>query len=181
MGTVDKADFFEVLKDRKWHPLAEIVYALKNRVPPEIASQFYTKHNRRNAEIRAKQNGEEMDPPTASMAEMVNRGRRSFIRKRLMDSTDHGFIKKQKCGPGNDDWQFAWAQWSCWNCGQLQNATPETPDHLCKDCCTVVNTMAAPLADRLAALTDEVVQELRDLRNERDNAVRKLRSAASAE
>lgn len=184
-GTVDKADFFELLKDRHWHQLNSIILQLKGKVPPEIACQYFVRHRTGNRVRKGENDTEaaESAESSASHAEKVNRGRRVFVRKRLNDSVDHGFIRKRKSGQGDDDWEYQWAQWFCWSCGQASNDASDGTLHLCDKCRTTANAFnpgVTPLPDRVVALAQEVQAELKALREERDAAVRKLRTVFSA-
>lgn len=176
-GTVDKSDFFELLKDRRWHPLAEILYNLKNKVSPEIASQYFIKHGNSKNRRRAAEDGETKEvESTASHAEKVNRGRRIFIRKRLNDSADHGFIRKRKNGTGDDDWEYSWGQWHCWSCGALSEEDV-SHDKLCDGCRgSGVSSPGVSVIDRLATTVEEARIEIKGLIAERDAAVLKARA-----
>ncbi len=167
-GTVDKADFFAVLKDRRWRPLGELLHILKNKVPPEVGVQFY--HNKKKRRI-----SDPNDATDLPYDQLVSRGRRQFIRKRLLDSSDHGFIQRRDTGPGDDDIEFRWNEWHCWSCGEAICGN-ENPDHLCSTCKGVVVVAGLTLIERVRAVVDEFNNEHEAVRKERDNAVLKLRN-----
>lgn len=167
-GTVDKADFFEVLRDRQWHPLQEILYALRNKVPPEIASQYFINRKKRRID-------DEAPETNATHAEKVAKGRRFFIRKRLNDTCDHGIIERKKTGTGDDDFSYRWSQWFCWTCGERFNNTPETGNHLCQECSKYVITSSSSAAEDVMTMVQNLINENQALRLERDAAVAKHR------
>ena len=172
-GSIDKADIFEVMRDRRWHTIAELVLKLKDQVTPEVACRHYDRHY---ANRKAKTDPIDEAPQTqASYAERVNRGRRAFIRKRLMDSADHGFLDRRNIGRSNEDLEFRWKPWSCWSCAKP--STEEAPkDHLCDECRGVVRSdvPAQSNAEMLKSLMDQFLEELEQTKSERDAAVRRI-------
>lgn len=130
---IGRADVEQLLLDRQWHSVTEVIQALAPRINPEEASRKYVHDVGGGPKQEEYKKRRAAEPPDVQVA---------MGKKKIVENLLHGHIFEVvlTADPASFEKQkmVRLAIWYCWSCGASQNGQGDSQRRLCSKCADAI-------------------------------------------